>query len=418
MTFFALTLWAWEITGSATALALLGLFSQLPRLPISLFAGIVVDRYNRKLLMLLGDAIAALTTLTIGLLYLTESLQIWHLYAAVIVAGGFEQIQTLAYQASVSIIVPKQHYTRANSMASVVHYGANIMGPAVSGALYPVVGLSGIVALDLVTFAAAFLTLLAAHIPQPPQSLSPSQSFQKSSPLKQFIFQLTFGFRYVWQRPSLQTLLLITVMFTFAHDLGGAIYGPMILARTGGSAQTLASVSAMAGFGGVVGALVMSGWGGPKCPVNGMLAGYIGAGLSKIGFGMGRSLSVWLPTQVCSSLNFPLMSSAGNAIWMTQIPSEIQGRIFAANSLLIQGAGAIALLIAGPLADNLLEPAMMPDGAIVAMFSSVFGSGPGAGMGLLYTLCAFAMLLVGIGGFFLPHLKTLEKSTTVQHSRF
>ena len=158
MTFFALTLWAWEITGSATALALLGLFSQLPRLPISLFAGIVVDRYNRKLLMLLGDAIAALTTLTIGLLYLTESLQIWQLDAAVIVAGGFEQIQTLAYQASVSIIVPKQHYTRANSMASVVHYGANIMGPAVSGALYPVVGLSGIVALDLVFFAAAYLT--------------------------------------------------------------------------------------------------------------------------------------------------------------------------------------------------------------------------------------------------------------------
>ena len=123
MTFFALTLWAWDKTGSATALALVGFFSKLSKIPTTVLARLIVDRFNRKHLMLLGDAIAALTTAAISIFYLTHSLQIWHLYLVAVLSGGFSQIQTLAYQASISMMVPKQHYTRTGSMASIVHYG-------------------------------------------------------------------------------------------------------------------------------------------------------------------------------------------------------------------------------------------------------------------------------------------------------
>jgi len=103
MTEFALTLWAWEVTGSATALALVGFFSQLSRIPITVFAGLIVDQLNRKQLMILGDAIAAVSTVAIGLLYLTDSLEIWHIYAAALINGGFGQIQGLAYRTSISL---------------------------------------------------------------------------------------------------------------------------------------------------------------------------------------------------------------------------------------------------------------------------------------------------------------------------
>lgn len=400
MTFFALTLWAWEATGSATALVLMGFFVQLPKLPTTLFAGLIVDRFNRKHLMLLGDAFTALATAAIGVLYLTKHLQIWHLYVVVILSGGFGQIQALAYEASVALIVPQQHYTRAGSMAAAVHYGSNIVGPALAGALYPLIGLSGIVVIDLVTFAAAFVTLLAASIPQPEKAVPEPKANQ-----------FTFGFRYIWQQPSLKALLLMTILFAFVHDLGGALYTPMILARTNGSAQALASVSAIAGFGGLAGAVLVSVWGGPKRRINGMLAGYIGAGLSKIVFGLGRSLSVWLPAQVCSSLNFPLFGSARSALWMSKVSPDIQGRVFAANAMVIQGASAVAVLLAGPLADQLLEPAMMPGGLLVSLLSAGFGSGPGAGMAVLYTACALAMLLIGVWGFFIPSLRAIETSS-------
>ena len=402
MTSFALTLWAWELTGSATALALVSFFSQLTRIPTTLIAGIIVDRFDRKYLMILADAIAALSTITIGILYLMDSLQIWHIYLATSVNGGFGQIQRLAHQASISLMVPQQHYTRANSMNSAVHYGSAIFGPALAGILYPLIGLMGIFLIDLATFGVAIATLLITSIPQP--------SMQQVNELESLVFNLTFGFRTVWQQPGLRSLLLINTLFLFFHDLGGAVYDPMILARTNGSARVLASIGAAAGIGGVTGAIALSVWGGPKRRINGLLAGFIGAGLSKMVVGLGRSPFIWLPAQFCSSLNFPLIGSSKNAIWMEKIAPEEQGRVFAANSLVLQVVSAVARLIAGPLADRHFEPAMTAKDAFIILLNPAFGSGPGAGMAVLYTLCALSMLLIGIGGFLIRSLRSIETS--------
>jgi MFS transporter, DHA3 family, macrolide efflux protein len=396
MTEFALTLWAWEATGSATALALMGFFSQLPRIPITLFAGLIVDRFNRKHLMMLGDAIAALSTVGIGLLYFIDDLQIWHLYLATTLNGGFGQIQSLAYQTSISSLVPPAQLTRANSMNSAVHYGAAIFGPVLAGVLYPLIGLLGIVGVDLVSFGGAIATLLFLAIPRP----TPPAALE----IETLLAKLTFGFREVWRQPSLRALLLVSTLFWFFHDLGGAIYDPMILARSNGSAQVLASTAAAAGIGGVTGAIVLSAWGGPKQKVGGMLAGFIGAGLSKTVFGLGRSPQIWVPAQFCSSLNFPLLGSSETAIWMTQIAPAQQGRVFAANALVLQVVSAGAALIAGPLAEHILQPAMAPTGA----FAVVLGTGPGAGMAMLFVVCALAMVGVGLGGYCIPALRRIE----------
>jgi MFS family permease len=402
MIFFALMLWAWDMTGSATALALVGFFGKLAKIPTTLFSGLIVDRYNRKRLMLLGDAIAAISTLTIGTLYLTQQLQIWHLYIVAALVGSFSQIQALAYQASVSLMLPKAQYTRAGSLGAMVHYGSNIAGPALAGLLYPLIGLAGIVGIDLMTFAIAFITLLLATIPQPS-----SKPATKSVPL---LTRLTFGFRQVWQQPNLRALLLLVVLFTFAHDLGGTLYQPMILARTEGNAQALASVSAAAGIGGVAGAVLTSIWGGPKRRLRGLLGGIIGAGVSKIGFGLGRSLFIWIPAQVSSSLNFPLLGSCRSALWMDAIAPEIQGRVFAANSLVTQIASAIAVLLAGPLADRVFEPAMASGGTLTSWLSPLFGSGAGSGIAVLYTLSALGIVLVGGVGSIVDNLKKMDAS--------
>jgi len=391
MTSFALTLWAWEVTGSATALALVGFFSQLPRIPITFVAGLIVDRFNRKHLMMLGDSIAVLSTIGIGILFLADSLQIWHLYCAASLNGGFGQIQSLAYQTSISSIVPPHQLTRANSMNSAVHYGSAIFGPALAGVLYPLIGLMGILLIDLVTFGVAISTLLSVRIPQPVPHPSPE--------IETRLAKLTFGFREVWRQPGLRSLLLITTTFWFFHDLGGAIYDPMILARTDGSAQVLASTASAAGIGGVTGAILLSFWGGPKRQVTGMLAGFIGAGVSKTVFGLGRSPVVWVPAQFCSSLNFPLLGSSENALWMKSITAEKQGRVFAANSLVLQGVSAIAALIAGPLAENVFEP-LFTAPAQGPFLSTVFGAGPGAGIALLYVLSSFSLVIVGLAGYF------------------
>ncbi len=319
--------------------------------------------------MILGDAVAAVSTIAILLLYLTDNLQIWHLYLTSAVNGSFGQIQQLAYSTSIAMIVPQQHYTRASSMGSMVHYGSAIFAPALAGSLYPVIGLLGILLIDLTTFTVAIATLVAVNIPQPSRPDTDQQVLET----------LTFGVRYIWNHRGLRALLVTTALFWFAHDLGGAIYDPMILARTDG----------------------------PKRRIDGMLLGFIGAGLSKTVFGLGRTTFVWIPAQFCSSLNFPLLSSAETALWMANVAPEMQGRVFAANALILQIVSAIAIFIAGSLADRVFEPAMSP-GGIATILGGIFSSGSGAGMAVLYVITAINLLLVGCGGFAYRELQELE----------
>ena len=231
--------------------------------------------------------------------------------------------------------------------------------------------------------------------------------------MKRFWQEITFRIRYIWQRDGLRTLLIVTASFWFAHDLGGAVFKPMILARSDNNSQVLGAISSTAGIGGVTGAVVLSAWGGTKRRVNGMLAGFMGAGIAKTIFGLGQSLTVWLPAQFCSSLNFPLLGSSEKALWMEATPPKLQGRVFAANSLVLELVSAIATLIAGPLSDRFLEPAMQSETILSSLFAPIFGNDAGAGMALLYVLCAISMFLVGAVGFRLPQLRQLDPHSAV-----
>jgi hypothetical protein len=148
------------------------------------------------------------------------------------------------------------------------------------------------------------------HIPQP--AIAQSDLKRPTTITEEAIF----GFRYIFTRPHLLVLLVLILLFCFAHDFGGALYSAMVLSRSNNNVELLASLSAVAGIGGVVGALIITSWGGPKRRINGFLLGIIGAGASKTAFGLNQLPSVWLIAQFFSSLNFPLLWSSNDAIWV------------------------------------------------------------------------------------------------------
>ena len=393
MSAFALTIWIWESTSQVTALALLIFFIQLPRILLAPVAGILVDRCNRKFLMAIGDTVSALLMLAILLLYISQNLQLWHLYVAGAVNGIFDQIQQLAYSAAIATMMPEKHYSRASSLSFLANYGASIIAPTLAGILYSVIGLSGIFTIDLATFTIAIATLVCVKIPQPAIASNPQAT------RFHLLQELSFGFRYIVERPSLLALLVSVSLFWFAHDIGAALYSPMILARTGNNARILGTILSAAGAGGVLGALIVSIWGGPKRRIRGFLLGMAGAGLSKIVFGFGQALSIWIPAQFCSSFNFPILGTSNEAIWLAKVAPEVQGRVFATRAVIVQLASAIGLLIAGPLADRVFEPAMQPSGFLAAIFGPIIGTGAGAGMALLYAISSLGLLLVAVGGY-------------------
>lgn len=167
MTYFAIKIWAWELTNQVTTIALLSFVELIPSILMTLVSGLIVDRINRKFLLIIADCVAAISTIVIGYLYLTDQLQMWHIYVTGAVNGTFSEVQVLAYSSSISMLVPKQHYTRATSMNSAIHYGSIIIAPAASGFLYYIVNLGGILLIDFISFTIAIATILKVRIPQP-----------------------------------------------------------------------------------------------------------------------------------------------------------------------------------------------------------------------------------------------------------
>lgn len=402
MTGFAFTIWVWQLTGQATTLALFGFFSIMPQALLTPVAGVIVDRWNRKLLMMLGDMVSGLLTITVLLLHLNNALQLWHLYMAVTIIAIFSPFQKLAFSASISMMVPKQQYSRASSMGFLATSSSSIVAPALAGVVYANIGLVGILIIDITTFAIAMSTVVLVNIPQPKILEVDTQS---RTNLKQ---DLRFGWRYIVTRQSLLTILVLESLYFFAMGLLASLYAPLILARTGNDTKVLGTVSSASGLGGVIGALFISLWGGPKRRIDGWLLGIVSAGLGETVFGLGGILLVWISGKLCSYINQSLLGSSIDAIWQAKVKPEVQGRVFATQRVMIIVTSAVASLIAGPLADYVFEPAMMPNGSLAPRLGWIFGTGKGAGMALLYIISSLGLLVIGLSGYAFRTLRDVE----------
>ncbi len=402
MTNFAMTIWAWELTEKATPLSLIFFFNRLPRVIAAIFAGLLVDRYNRKYLMMLGDTVAGISTLVILFLLLTENLAIWHFYLTILIAAFFSYVQNLSYSSSMSAIVPKQHYARATAMGSIQVFSANIFAPAIAGVLYYRISFEGILILDLITFLFAISSLLIVKIPQPRQE-------QVDNENRENIWQqLTMGCRYLFKYPSLLAVLFFLLSSNLFGSASMALIATSILARSGNDATILASVKSAMGIGGLVGAAVLSLWGGFKRRINGLILGVGLQNLGQILLGLGRDYLTWSIAAFGAAFFFPLKGSSNQAIWLSKVKPDIQGRVFATRYLIAQITTPIGAAIAGPLADRLFEPAMMPQGALARIFGGIFGTGTGAGIALAYTLFSCCGLALALIGYTLPILRNVE----------
>lgn len=403
MTHFALVIWTWQETGQATALALMGFFIFAPSVLLSPVAGALVDRLNRKLVMMLSDLASGLATIVMLGLYLTGSLEVWHLYVLGAWSGAFNAFQFPAYSAAISTMLPKAQYTRASGMLSLVNSTAEIAAPVLAGVLLVFIGIGGIFIIDIATFCFALITLLFVHIPQPKAS---DEGLKSRSNLWR---ESLYGFSYILKRRGLLSLQFVFTAVNLSATFGMIILAPMILARTENNELMLASVQSALGFGGLAGGLLLSLWGGPKRRIHGVLIGMAASGL--LGYavvGAGQSLQVWLIGAFFSMFFIPILNGANQAIWQAKVSPDIQGKVFATRRLIAQISGPIAMLLAGPLADRVLEPAMMPGGALAEVFGDLVGTGPGAGMALMLFFSGLAGVVIGLGGYLFPIIRNVE----------
>jgi MFS transporter, DHA3 family, macrolide efflux protein len=402
MSAFALTIWVFQETGSVTAVGLMQVFFITPYLIITPLAGVLVDRHNRKLMMMVSDLVAGLATVSILILQALGVLEVWHLYAAAIFQGLGNAFQWPAYSATISTMIPKEKYGRANGMMSLIEMGPGVLAPMLAGALLVPIGLTGILSIDVVTFILAIVILLFVHIPQPPRTVEGAQA--QGNILQEAIF----GFRYIFARPSLLGLQLVFFFGNLCSGIAFTVLAPMILLRTGNDSVSLGLVQSAGAIGGVVGGIAMSAWGGFKRKVHGVLGGWIVCSFFFALLGLGTWVPFWVATNALSALFIPLINGSNQAIWQMKVPPDVQGRVFSARTLIAWLTNPISPLIAGTLADYVLEPAMRTPSALSSAFSWLITPGPGAGAGLLIFFSCLGGILAGLIGYFVHSIRAAE----------
>lgn len=403
MSGFALSIWMFQQTGSATAMSAMQVSFILPFMVITPFAGVMVDRYNRKLMMMMSDLAAVLATAGILVLQASGHLEFWHLYVANVLYGLGNAFQWPAYSAAIATMIPKEQYGRANGMMSLLDSGPSVFSPILAGALLPFLGLTGILVIDVATFFLAIGALMFVNIPRP------EKTEEGQAGNGNIWKEVTFGFKYIFMRPSLRVYLTIIVAINLVTGFSNSIYAPMILSRTNQDTVTFGAVLTAGAVGGVLGGLIMSAWGGFKRRIISMVSGWaFFAVIGFIVFGISRWPVVWIAASLLGSITWPITNGAAAAIWQAKVAPDVQGRVFAARRTIAWITNPIMPLVAGAMADFVTEPAMQAHTSFSRAASWLVGSGPGSGMSLQFILSGILFLFLSIFALLTPAFRNME----------
>jgi MFS family permease len=400
MTGIAMGIWLFQEKGSTTYLLLVPFFNELPAMIGGSLAGILVDRWKRKVAFIVGDAGQAAGTLLLLVSLATGRFKVWHLYGVVMLQGIFSMIQGPAANATTTMLVPKEHRERANAIKEMTFPVAGVVAPVLSGLLYIRVGIKGVIFIDLTTFVVSVVVLLFLHIPEPQVSLV-SQDYGGS-----FWEDAMGGFRYLIHRKVLFGLVIYYTFMNFLLNGPLELAVPYLIRITNSEEMTSMLLGVMSG-GALVGALAIALWGGTRPRIHTLMWGMILNGLMLMIFGIVRT-----PLFLAGSL-FLLMIplSIGNTLMMSilqiKTPPDMQGRMFAAFSQMSYVTTPVSFLLTGQLVDKILEPAVGQPAWKLAAW--IFGEKLGAGMGLLLTTTGALILISTIAIYGKPSIRKLEQ---------
>lgn len=409
LTSFALGVWAYQNSGSVTQYALIGLFAALPALLLSPIAGALIDRFDRRKLMILADAGTGLTTLAIVVLYTTGWLQVWHLYITTAVSAVCGAFQMPAFSAASTLLVSKEQYGKASGLRQLGMAVAQLVSPLLAGFLLVAIGVQGVIAIDLATFGFAMLVLALVRFPRP------TQSKEGKAAKGSLMSEAAFGWSYITQRPGLMAMLLLFAATNFAFAIVSTLFTPMMLSFT--TPDWLGMVMTVGGLGMLAGSLAASLWSGPKRRIYFVLVPQIAAGMAFILGGATTAITGIMLAAFVTFAAVPVINSSSEAIWQARIPADIQGRVFAMRGAIAMSMSPLAFLLAGPLADRVFEPLMAESGPLAASLGALIGSGPGRGIGLLFIVMGSLAILAALTAWSYPPLMRVEAEThLVRHS--
>jgi len=379
LTSYALIIWVYQQKSTATSITMLSFCALLPQILFSFVAGTIVDKWNKKIIMLLGVALSALGTLTVFILFTTGNLHILHIYIINFLLSFIGAFQNPASYVAESQLVPREHYIRASGLQAFSGSIISITSPALATALLVFGGFSIIFVIDLISFAFAFVSLLFFI-------KIPSLQTDDIKGKEPFVKRCFDGINFLRDNNS---LLQIIIFFSFinllAYMTGYGIMPALILARSGNNKTVLGLISSFIGIGTLVGSAIITVMKPPKSKTKVIFISLAASFLLEHELlAIGQNVWIWIFAAFAGNIVIPFIGANMTTIMRTKIPIEMQGRVFAARDTLQFFTRPLGLFLGGFLADNIFEPFMKTASPLQQFLSKLFGTGKGSGMAIMF----------------------------------
>lgn len=380
MTNFALVIWLYQDSGSALKTSLLTVCSYAPYVIMSIFAGAVSDKWNKKTIMLICDSAAALCSIATLILLKTGALEVWHLYMLNAVNGLMNSIQAPASDVASTLLTPERHYQKTSGMRSFSGSLVSILTPVFATAIISFAGIEAVIAIDLITFFTAFAALLFfIKIPEIPQKATENESVLKSA---------KNGVVYLKSNKGILWLILFLSAINLVASVYDAALPAMILSKK--SEAALGSVSTCVGIAALFGSLIATFFPKPKSRIK-AICNCLLISMSTENFllAFGNNTVIWCIGAILGWLAIPLMNANYDVIFRTSVPTEMQGRVYSVRNTLQFFTIPVGYFLGGILVDKIFEPFMeMTENKLL---HTAFGVGKGSG-------AAFLFFVIGVIG--------------------
>ncbi len=378
---FALIWYLTKSTGSATVLATASMMALLPGIFLGPFIGALVDRWNRRVVMIVADTVIALAILWLAYLFWIDNLQTWQIYVIMLIRAIGGSFHWPAMSASTSLMVPKEHLARVSGINQALNGALNIVGPPLGALLMQVLPMQGIMMIDVVTAALAIGPLFFILIPQPERESE--HGGQKQS----LWADMGAGVRYLRSWSGMMVLIGFALVFKMALTPAFSLIPLLVSKHFGGDAAQLSLMDATAGVGIILGGVFLSVWGGFKRQIYTILMGVVIFSLSFIVLGLTPAgmFGLALASFFVIGAMLPLIDGPIMAIMQGSVAPEMQGRVFTLMGSLLNLTGPISLAFAGPVSDLL-------------------------GLQSWYVAAGVLCGVSGVLGFFIPAIVNIEEN--------
>ncbi|MCG2788188.1 MAG: MFS transporter [Anaerolineae bacterium] len=379
---FALVWYLTQQTGSATILATATLVAMLPQIILGPFVGALVDRWNRRLVMMVADGLIALATLVLAGLFWFDLVQVWHIYAILLVRSTGGAFHWPAMQASTSLMVPKEQLSRVAGLQQTLFGLVSIVAPPTGAVLISLIPTQGVLMIDVVTALIAIMPLFLIAIPQPIREQTESGEHKTS-----YWQDVREGLAYVAAWPGLMAILLMAVFINFLLTPTGSLMPLLVTKHFGLGALEFGLTDSLFGVGMIVGGILLGVWGGFKKRIVTSLIGIVGLGFGVILTGLAPANMFWLALVGMAVAGFmnPITNGPLHAVIQATVKPEMQGRVMSLISSAATAMTPLSLAVAGPVSDLV-------------------------GIRTWYIFGGIVCLLMGAGAFFVPAIMNVEQN--------